>query len=135
MTQPCILVAEDDAAFREILEIKLSAEGYLVVPVADGLEAMQYLADLRVGAPDLPVPDLLITDVFMPESDGLDVLAYTRLWPVKTIVLTAFMTPETLDEARALGAAACLRKPIKLDALCATVRRLAPLPPDAPAEG
>jgi two-component system, cell cycle response regulator DivK len=132
MTRPCILVVEDDDAFREILETKLTAEGYDVVPVTDGLDAMQYLAEARAGAPKHPAPDLLITDIYMPRSSGIDLLAYTRLWPVATIVVTGFMTQETLDEAHALGAAAYLRKPIKLDALCATVRRLAPIPNASP---
>ena len=132
MRHPCILLAEDDVSFRDILETKLTSIGYRVVSVADGLEAMEYLSRARTADAEEAAPDLLITDVCMPRCSGIDVLAYTRLWPVATIVLTAYLTPEALAEARELGAAACFRKPVKLDVLCDAARQLAPLAAPGP---
>ncbi|HUH02747.1 MAG TPA: response regulator [Kofleriaceae bacterium] len=128
-SHPCVLLAEDDPDLREFVASRLTTIGYRVVPVSNGLEAMQYLSDTMHDVSPEPAPDLLITDIRMPQADGIDVLAYTRMWTVPTIIVTAFGTPETFEEARSLGAVACFSKPFDIEALCQTVREHAPRTP------
>lgn len=122
---PCVLLAEDDVDLRELLVSRLSSLGYHVVPVADGLDAMRYLADTRHAVLPEPTPDLVISDLRLPRCDGIEVLAYARLWSVPTIIVTAFGAPDALCEADALGAVAWLSKPFDFDLLGAIVRQYA----------
>lgn len=127
MSSPrCVLLAEDDPDLREFVASRLTQLGYQVVPVSNGLAAMQYLSDTMHDVSSEPSPDLLITDIRMPQADGIDVLAYTRMWTVPTIIVTAFGSPETFEEASSLGAVACFSKPFDIEALCQAVQKHAP---------
>jgi len=57
-----ILVAEDDESSRKLLELVLDAQGYHVVSLENGLEALEYLGSEHV--------DLIISDILMPKMDG-----------------------------------------------------------------
>lgn len=85
-----ILIADDDAALRELLRAALEAAGYRVVEAADGVEALQLAAHER--------PDLLILDISMPRLDGWAVLRQLEAQPatagLPVIVLTAVATDE-----------------------------------------
>lgn len=65
-----ILVAEDDPLIREVMEETLRAEGYRVVSVQDGQEAIEVLPRVR--------PDLILSDVRMPRCDGFELLRRVR---------------------------------------------------------
>jgi DNA-binding response OmpR family regulator len=70
-----ILVADDEASIRDVVQYALEREGHRVETVKNGREALERFGAGRAGqapglAPDL-VPDLLILDVLMPELDGL----------------------------------------------------------------
>jgi two-component system, sensor histidine kinase and response regulator len=65
-----ILVAEDDPLIREVTENTLSIEGYRVVSVPDGEEALGVLSNLK--------PDLILSDVRMPRCDGFELLRRVR---------------------------------------------------------
>src|SRR5262245_34695036 len=96
-----LLVIEDDAAMRELVQESLTEEGF-AVEVAPGGRAG--IARVRQG--DV---DLVITDVKMPDMDGLDVLAEIRAaesasGPPLVIVVTAFGSIETAKRALKLGA-------------------------------
>jgi DNA-binding response OmpR family regulator len=61
-----ILVIEDDLAFREPLLKMLTNDGHEVVVASDGIEALNLLKSIR--------PDLIITDVMMPNLDGIETI-------------------------------------------------------------
>jgi CheY-like chemotaxis protein/anti-sigma regulatory factor (Ser/Thr protein kinase) len=102
---PRILIAEDNDAQREGLRALLQHHGFEVAAAADGAEA---LAHLRANA-----VDLLLVDVWMPQVNGIEVLAQLRNEPQKprVIVMTADDTPETLLEAIRENAYQYIAKP------------------------
>ena len=68
-----ILLVEDDQSLREIYGIRLTAEGYEIVPAGDGEEALAVAVRER--------PDLIISDVMMPKISGFDMLDILRSTP------------------------------------------------------
>jgi CheY-like chemotaxis protein len=112
-----ILVVEDDAGIRESVEECLASEGYAVATVANGAEALEWLARE-------PAPALLVVDLVMPVMNGAELLerlrADARLREVPVVLMTAAMpgTGVPLPPADAL-----LSKPFELEALLATVAR------------
>jgi len=110
-TRGNILVAEDEQAVRESLAEVLREEGYEVVAVADGMEALRALEEREF--------DLVLSDIRMPGADGLEVLQRTREIAPQTLVLlmTAHATVETAVEAIRRGAQDYLLKPIIFDDL------------------
>jgi two-component system OmpR family response regulator len=111
-----ILIADDDAEVREILQQTLERAGYATAEAADGNEA---LAALR----RMPF-DLLITDIAMPERDGFEMLhalRYERAAP-KVIAMSGAWDGLFLPAAAKLGAQAVIEKPWKNQELLETVR-------------
>ena len=112
-----ILVAEDDASMRALLERILTEAGYQVVTVADGLGAIARLEE--------PF-DLVLTDMRMPGADGSEVMAWIhRHRPdLPVVVLTAFGSIPGAVDAMRLGAFDYLAKPLPdPEALRDVVRR------------
>jgi DNA-binding NtrC family response regulator len=112
-----ILIAEDDDLTLELLATVLQGEGYAVVTVSDGREAVN---QLRVGA-----FDLVLSDIQMTRASGLEVLeTATKEFPDTPVVLiTAYAEPGAAMDAIASGAADYLAKPVDIVALRATVAR------------
>ena len=117
MTQR-VLVADDDRAIRESLTRALALEGYEVVGVVDGVEA---LTGARREA-----FDALVLDVMMPGVDGLAVCRVLRADGDRTPVLMLTARQETADRVAGLDAGAddYLPKPFELDELLARLRAL-----------
>ena len=119
MTKKKILVVEDNLDTRELIHLHLNTEGYTVVTASNGQEGL-YLA----GAEH---PDLIITDISMPELDGLELVrqlrAQSEFATLPILVLTAFGR-EQLDEAITAGASRGLNKPVHFDGLLDDVREL-----------
>jgi two-component system, OmpR family, response regulator MprA len=115
---PRVLLADDDRAIRESLERALELEGYQVITVGDGVEA---LATLRRG----PV-DVVVLDVMMPGVDGLDVCRVVRGGGDRTPILMLTARVDTPDRVAGLDAGAddYLVKPFELDELLARLRAL-----------
>jgi CheY-like chemotaxis protein len=113
-----ILLADDDAATRALVERALSGDGHAVTSTQDGAEALE-----RLQSPG--GFDLLISDVQMPAVDGIalaeqGLAAQPRL---KVILISGFA--EEIDRARHLKsrkAAQVLAKPITLEGIRAAVR-------------
>jgi DNA-binding NtrC family response regulator len=121
-----ILVADDEASFRELLADVLEGAGHQVVEARDGVEA---LAALQHGS-----FDLVLTDQRMPRMGGLELVRRSRELsaPAPVVVLTAYGTiPEAVEAVR-LGAADYLTKPLPSPAALLAVvdRLLAPRDPD-----
>ena len=99
-----VLVVDDERSMRELLSIMLRRDGHHVLLAEDGTAAIELLQRERV--------DVLITDIRMPEMNGVDVLREAkRLDPdIITIVMTAFASTDTAVEALRLGAADYVNK-------------------------
>ena len=110
-----ILVVEDDPQVRALLTESLRLEGYRVTAAADGVEAL--------NAYGQSPPDLVITDMLMPEKEGLGLItALKRINPkVRIIAISgggATIQPGcNLELARMFGAAKTFSKPLDMDAL------------------
>jgi DNA-binding NtrC family response regulator len=112
-----VLVVEDDAAMRELLLESLSEEGYTVIGAAGGREGIR-----RVRADQ---PDLVVTDIRMPDLDGLDMVREIGALPAPPVVITitAFGTIDTAIKAMKLGAFDYITKPFEIDQLLIAVDR------------
>ena len=117
MTNTRILVVDDDASLRRVLQVQLEQEGYVV---ASASSAQQTLSMLQIQP-----YDLVISDLRMPGVSGLDLLRQIRLrYPEAiVIILTAFGTVETAVEAMKAGAYDYLTKPVHPDELSLVVGR------------
>jgi two-component system NtrC family response regulator len=118
MTAPArILLADDDVSLRRVIEFNLQEEGYEVDAVGTGA--------LAIGALRERDYDLVITDLKMPDADGLAVLdAARRLAAAAPVILiTAFASVEAAVEAMKRGAYDYITKPFNRDELRLIVRR------------
>ena len=114
-----VLLVEDDADAREVMQAFMEYQGAYVVPAADAASALAVLATMK--------PHVIVTDINMPEHDGIWFVHRARelghLDGVPTMAVTALQLERAkLENA---GFSAYLRKPIELDVLCSTVRALA----------
>ncbi|HKB33749.1 MAG TPA: response regulator [Candidatus Dormibacteraeota bacterium] len=120
MTPPRILVADDDPANLELLQVFLESKGYDVATASDGNRAL----DLGTSG-DF---ELVILDVHMPLYDGTEVLQMLRKrflnHPIKILALTGDARPELREALRRDGANAYMIKPVRLAALHEEVQRL-----------
>ncbi|MHC4994528.1 MAG: sigma-54-dependent transcriptional regulator [Planctomycetota bacterium] len=112
-----ILIAEDEPGLCRSLAALLSDEGYIVTAVNDGREAFSLILDQPF--------DIVITDVRMPEMDGVTLLGNLQRTAPQTpvIVITAFATVEDAVSTMRAGAFDYLQKPIDFDGLLAKVER------------
>ncbi len=106
-----ILIVDDEAEIRETLEEILREEGYAVASAPTAADALTQARD--------PVYDLLLLDVWLPDRDGLEVLAELRALDADTrpevIVISGHATIETAVKATKLGAFDFLEKPLMLE--------------------
>lgn len=102
-----VLVADDAPDIVELVRISLERCGYEVGTVEDGQAVLDAAAQR--------VPDLFVLDVWMPHLNGIEVTRRLREEPatagVPILVLTAAVHGSMLEEARAAGATATMRKP------------------------
>jgi DNA-binding NtrC family response regulator len=112
-----LLVVDDDQEWREALKGWLEREGFRAIMLAR--------ADWVAQAVELHHPDVVVLDVNLPGTSGLDVLnALERRWPsLPVVIMTAFGGPGVGDAARRLGAAGYLEKPFRMAALVEQIRR------------
>jgi two-component system response regulator PilR (NtrC family) len=112
-----ILIAEDEKVLRQSLASLLEDEGYEVLQAADGQEAHDLVLETPV--------DLVLTDVRMPEMDGMALLAYLRKVIPETpvILITAYGTVQSAVAAMRQGAYDYLLKPIQFDDLRLRITR------------
>lgn len=117
-----ILIADDDAEMRHLLERVLGHAGLPVDSAATGTELLARLEQLDR---DRVQPALVVTDVHMPGATGLEALERIRatMPEVPVILITAFGDPETHERARELGALAVFNKPFPLPLLRETVMK------------
>jgi DNA-binding response OmpR family regulator len=110
-----VLVIEDNGDLRDLVRLALEAAGHEVLTATHGQEGLAYLTGHPV--------DLVITDLFMPEMDGIEVIAALRgQFPgVRIVAMSGRPGVDYLAVARELGAARILRKPFAMDELLSAV--------------
>ena len=113
-----ILIVDDEPAVREAVAMVLADEGYTVLLAPDGRTALKMIA---------AAPDLLITDLMMPELDGWGLLDHVReRYPALPVILMSAidLTRWRGRSLPALDHTVFLSKPFDLETLLATVRQL-----------
>lgn len=115
-----IMVVDDSASVRQVVNIILKNSGYDVIEARDGVEAMQKLYGRKVN--------LVICDVNMPNMDGITFVrtmktSHThKFTPV--IMLTTESSTSRMDEGKQAGAKAWFMKPFKPETMLAAISKL-----------
>ncbi len=118
MSSERILIVDDEEGMRRLLGRVLTREGYETVTVGSGAEALRQVAAERF--------DLVVTDIKMPEMDGLQLLAELKAYEpsLPIIVMTAYGTIENAVQALRSGAYDYLVKPFENDEIKLTVAKV-----------
>ena len=124
---PCVLVVDDDNVLRTLIVRTLQVEGYQVRAAANVAEALR---EVEAG-----IPDLVVSDIMMPDTTGYELLEQLRADPasaaVPVIFLSALGDATSVDRGRRLGVDHYLVKPFTpqqlLAAVSGTLRRYAEL--------
>lgn len=116
-TQPQLLMVEDDPAVRSFCLRLLRLNGHIVTGAENGVQALEILGRQQV--------DLVLTDLHMPEMDGIALLQQIQAqYPgTDTIMITAFGTIDTAKRALKLGAFDFMIKPVNTEDLERAVRQ------------
>ena len=112
-----ILIVDDDASQRRLIEFWMQEEGYSTLTASDGAAGLKLFEQQE--------PALVITDIRMPGLSGLDLLSRIKAANPDTavILITAFSTVNDAVEAMKLGAADYILKPLNADELKVNVHR------------
>jgi len=115
-----ILVVDDDALLRKILQSSLERKGYQVVSVDSGKSALVRFSQ--------DVPDIIISDVSMPEMDGFEFCRQLRSQPSGKLIPFIFLSAkDDLDnriQGHTIGADSYLTKPFEMKELLANIESL-----------
>jgi signal transduction histidine kinase/CheY-like chemotaxis protein len=118
-----ILTVDDDRNTREMLQEALERAGARVQSASSAKDALEKLKRFR--------PDVLVSDIGMPEEDGYDLMRQVRILPVEqggatpAIALTGYAHEEDQAATRAAGYQAVTAKPVNLDELLSTIASVA----------
>jgi len=112
-----ILVVDDEKLIRWSLKERMTREGHFVREAEDGKSA--------AAALDAELPDLVLLDMKLPDTDGLTILksVLDRAPQLPVIIITAYSTVDTAVEAMRVGAYDYISKPFDMDELTMTVKR------------
>ncbi len=118
-TPPSVLVVDDESGILQSLEILLRAEGFAPHLAHGGKAALEMIPQLS--------PDIVLSDIRMPQVTGVEVLAAARAHDpdVPVILMTAQATLQTAMQAVNAGAFYYIQKPFRNDELVAILRRAA----------
>jgi DNA-binding response OmpR family regulator len=118
--RPRVLVVEDDAALRKVLELRLGLDGFDVFLAKDGQAGLEALDDVR--------PDAVVCDLMMPRLDGFGFCRRARdrddYHDLPILVLTARERDAEIDRLLELGDIVFMTKPFDARALTSTLRKL-----------
>jgi DNA-binding NtrC family response regulator len=111
-----ILLVDDEDCILRTTAILLESEGHSTVSVLNGREAQSQLAASEF--------DLVVTDIRMGPVDGMELIRWVheRKPELPIIVVSAYGSPRTSQEAMAQGASHYIRKPFKIDEMTRTIR-------------
>ncbi len=115
-----ILTVDDSATVRQMAGLVLRGAGYEVIEAIDGVDALSKMTGQELN--------LILTDLNMPNMDGLELTRRVRTLPnykfVPVVLLTTESQPEKKQEGKAAGATAWIVKPFNPDQLLAVVKRV-----------
>jgi len=117
--RPRVLVVEDDAALRKVLELRLGLEGFDVSVAHDG--------QAGIDALDVVQPDAVVCDLMMPRVDGFGFCRVARddTRDIPIVVLTARQKDSEIERLLELGDIVFMTKPFDAQTLTSTLRELA----------
>jgi two-component system, NtrC family, response regulator AtoC len=117
VSEPTLLVVDDEPKIRRVLELSLADAGYRVLTAATAGDALHLLATERV--------DLVLTDLQLPDRSGLELLAEVRAAraDLPVILITAYGTVESAVRAIRAGAFDYVMKPFRVEEIEALVER------------
>jgi two-component system response regulator PilR (NtrC family) len=112
-----ILVIDDERSMREFLSIMLEKEGYKAIAIDNGNDALKFIKENNY--------DLIITDIKMPKTTGIDLLRESmNIHPnTPVIMITAFASTEVAVEAMKLGAYDYITKPFNVDEIKLIIKK------------
>lgn len=117
-----ILTVDDSASMRMLLKASLSAQGFTIETANDGRHGLERMDEVK--------PDLLITDINMPEMDGFELIEAVRARAeyrgVPILVLSTEFADEKKARARSAGATGWITKPFDAAKLGTAIRRVCP---------
>ena len=113
-----ILIVDDNPDSCEMLSFILASEGFSVIAAEDGLEALELVKDVQ--------PDLIITDINMPNIDGIELTKQLREQFQSTlpIVIVSAFGGEVVSKAIEAGANGAIQKPLHIDSLLTLVEQI-----------
>ena len=115
-----IMTADDSASVRQMVSFTLKQNGYDVIEAMDGRDALTKLASQKV--------DMLITDLNMPNMDGLGLIRGVRAGTLNKYIPIIMLTTESQDskkgEGKAAGATGWIVKPFKPEQLVAVIKKV-----------
>ena len=116
-----ILIVDDEIDALELMQELFESKGYVPITATNGLEALNLIRSQE--------PDLVLTDIRMPEMNGMQLLeVMNKEYPnIPVIMVTAHGTIETAVEAMKLGAKDYILKPLRLDEILAKIERITQL--------
>lgn len=126
-SQPFLVVVEDESLIRETITMALTDEGYQVLAVEDGRQALEVVRASCTGeSGDIPAIDLLILDLMLPYINGLDLCRLLRQEGMTTpiLMLSAKGTETDIVVGLEIGADDYLAKPFGMRELIARCRSL-----------
>jgi CheY-like chemotaxis protein len=118
--RPLVLLVEDYEATSALYALTLSANGFEVVPAADGTEAFKRASEIH--------PDIIVTDLAMPNCDGWqflqDLKQDVRTRSIPVVAVSGYAERSLRERAEGYGFAAFFPKPCLPDELAAGLRRV-----------
>jgi two-component system response regulator PilR (NtrC family) len=112
-----LLIVDDEQSYRQLLSLVFESEGHTVRTAMNGREALEVL--------QIEPADLIISDVRMPDMDGIALLRAAREFyqDIGVVLMTAFATVDTAREAFKLGADDFIQKPFDVEELKLIVKK------------
>ncbi|MGH6716172.1 MAG: response regulator [Bradyrhizobium sp.] len=115
-----VLTVDDSPSIRQMIKVTLEPAGHAIIEAGDGVQGLAKAQSNR--------PDLVITDLNMPQMNGMELIRALRKQPSLTGLPIVFLTTESNDalkqEAKSAGATGWITKPFKPEQLLAVVAKL-----------
>jgi two-component system chemotaxis response regulator CheY len=115
-----VLIVDDFEGIRQVIGLTLSNAGYTVLSAINGKDALKHLDGNPIS--------LVVTDLIMPELDGIGLIREIRKLPdyryLPILLLTTESQAKRKEEAKAAGATAWITKPFMIDSFLSVVKKL-----------
>jgi two-component system chemotaxis response regulator CheY len=117
-----IMTVDDSSSMRQMVSFTLTDAGFTAVQACDGVDAISKVDNQKI--------DLFITDLNMPNMDGMQLIKQLRSTPAHKftpiLLLTTESHPEKKMECKAAGASGWIVKPFEPDQLLAVIKKVCP---------